>query len=743
MTVVCFALEPSAVQSNESFYKEAPCHSCTTASGQRLVKLKHCGCTLCIACLDKRIAAAVSAMQLEDVLDSVCCPACDAEVLCKDLVDIHGHRRFEELEWHLYNILRRHTGWRWPSCGAKRLIPVGRLSIRVISALQDIEDFSSSHTGDAGSPVQELRQSTGSVGRFSAAPRSSCPLEAVERSFGELRMAVAKSRNSYYLVGGTAELILGTVACCGRLNAVLRTWLARAWCILKHGMTAHCVDYAVLEFIMELSASRVLLPVLLRRCTAFRLPLVNAKHQQETEAVLKHQRSPYRELNLLRELALQDPSSRTPGVCLENSQEYGRALISTAEALDHVVGDCKSFKLPTPFQLVSSALNPYPDHCTEDRTACSHSDAIMQRKVEKGEVVTGNEHWCLNETHLDATGEGMIKQTLCFSDCETLSEWPSLPNQENDTFTCTPRNSDSAIGTEKFHAGVDAEDSFCDELQQGIQRSIETYIEENGICDPSKGMDVLGLVGRKLPISHLIETRTYICSKQRLLAVKAEYPMWRKIKGDGNCFYRAFLFGLLEALIDCHDCCAARALARQIERLIEHLNMSESRNDGPWYGGARMLIDMLNLIADCEISVEQLEINLCEVDVSNPMIQFLRIATSWEMRISMHRYAEIVSACTREADASHSEHGEEPQEEEQKTELLKYCLGNVEMMSMEADQCEIVALSDCLGVPVKVESIAGDAYHCCHDGAGADTGAPTLHLLFLPGHYDLIYPAQA
>jgi hypothetical protein len=35
----------------------------------------------------------------------------------------------------------------------------------------------------------------------------------------------------------------------------------------------------------------------------------------------------------------------------------------------------------------------------------------------------------------------------------------------------------------------------------------------------------------------------------RLSALAAEFPSRRAVVGDGNCFYRGFLFGLLEALL--------------------------------------------------------------------------------------------------------------------------------------------------------------------------------------------------
>ena len=36
----------------------------------------------------------------------------------------------------------------------------------------------------------------------------------------------------------------------------------------------------------------------------------------------------------------------------------------------------------------------------------------------------------------------------------------------------------------------------------------------------------------------------------RLAALAADFPTCRAVQGDGNCFYRGFVFALLEALLE-------------------------------------------------------------------------------------------------------------------------------------------------------------------------------------------------
>lgn len=71
-------------------------------------------------------------------------------------------------------------------------------------------------------------------------------------------------------------------------------------------------------------------------------------------------------------------------------------------------------------------------------------------------------------------------------------------------------------------------------------------------CLPSVQVE---LVGARVPLSAL--TMRYQQHAPMLAAVllslESEFPACRSIAGDGNCFYRGFLFGLVEALLSSAD----------------------------------------------------------------------------------------------------------------------------------------------------------------------------------------------
>lgn len=87
----------------------------------------------------------------------------------------------------------------------------------------------------------------------------------------------------------------------------------------------------------------------------------------------------------------------------------------------------------------------------------------------------------------------------------------------------------------------------------------------------------------------------------------------------------------------------------------------------------------------------------------------------------------------------------------------QFCKSSVEPMGEESDHVHIIALSDALGVPIRVVYLdrstgAGDVTVNHHDfvpsagclpsasGGSSETTKPIVTLLYRPGHYDILYP---
>ena len=65
-------------------------------------------------------------------------------------------------------------------------------------------------------------------------------------------------------------------------------------------------------------------------------------------------------------------------------------------------------------------------------------------------------------------------------------------------------------------------------------------------------------------------------------------------------------------------------------------------------------------------------------------------------------------------------------------------------MAKESDHIHIIALTAATGICVRVEYMdrGGSSPNVNHHDFPDDGSTPQLHLLYRPGHYDLLYPIE-
>lgn len=66
----------------------------------------------------------------------------------------------------------------------------------------------------------------------------------------------------------------------------------------------------------------------------------------------------------------------------------------------------------------------------------------------------------------------------------------------------------------------------------------------------------------------------------------------------------------------------------------------------------------------------------------------------------------------------------------------------VEPMAKESDQIHIIALTDALGVCVRVVYMDRGGNSVNHHDFPEDGSRPLVNLLYRPGHYDILYQKQ-
>ncbi|CAD5192683.1 OVARIAN TUMOR DOMAIN-containing deubiquitinating enzyme 1-like [Musa acuminata AAA Group] len=270
----------------------------------------------------------------------------------------------------------------------------------------------------------------------------------------------------------------------------------------------------------------------------------------------------------------------------------------------------------------------------------------------------------------------------------------------------------------------------------------EPYLPEDFIQNfPDVGDQVAddnACVGHKEPLSSLVAEfqsgSPIIQAKIKLLY--DNYAALRRVRKDGNCFYRSFMFSYLEHILETQD-------TAEVDRILA--NIEQCRKAQLVLGDQEyriseifsLFIDLLKSVIqenDNSISHELLLEKSCDQMFSDSVVLFFRMVTSGELRIRAEFFAPFAGV--------------------ESTGMAKFCQDSVEMMGEDCDHVHITALCDALGVPTRVEcldqstSSSGDLTPKHHDfipmqSSASDAGdppVPRVTLLYRPGHYDILYP---
>ncbi|XP_015520182.1 ubiquitin thioesterase otubain-like [Neodiprion pinetum] len=246
-----------------------------------------------------------------------------------------------------------------------------------------------------------------------------------------------------------------------------------------------------------------------------------------------------------------------------------------------------------------------------------------------------------------------------------------------------------------------------DELILQQQRRIEKEISES-----------IALVGEKEPLQSLereyLEDEVYL-SKAKTLGQKYSYI--RRTRPDGNCFFRAFSYAYLERLIDIKDEFEKfRELALKSKDNLVSLGFPEFTVED-FHDTFMEVIDKVG--AGTEASRLELHKLFNEQGYSDYVVVYLRLIASGQLQREADFYQHFI-----EGDRT----------------VTEFCHQEVEPMYKESDHIHIIAMSAALGTGVQVRYM--------DRGAGTEATAhdfpegvpPAVHLLYRPGHYDILYP---
>ncbi|WCJ26726.1 OVARIAN TUMOR DOMAIN-containing deubiquitinating enzyme 1 [Euphorbia peplus] len=248
-------------------------------------------------------------------------------------------------------------------------------------------------------------------------------------------------------------------------------------------------------------------------------------------------------------------------------------------------------------------------------------------------------------------------------------------------------------------------------------------------------------LGDKEPLSSLaLEYQSgspILLHKIKVLA--DQYVAIRRTRGDGNCFFRSFMFAYLDHLFHTQD----RA---EVDRI--KTNVEECRKTLKTLGYAEFTFeDFFSLFLeqlDCVLQGNETSISHDELinrsrdqSVSDYVVMFFRFVTSGEIRKRSEFFEPFIMGLAN-------------------TTVEQFCKSSVEPMGEESDHVHITAISDALGVPIRVVYLDRSSCDAAgvsvnhHDfvpaendqpsNGGSVAHSPFITLLYRPGHYDILYP---
>jgi ubiquitin thioesterase protein OTUB1 len=299
---------------------------------------------------------------------------------------------------------------------------------------------------------------------------------------------------------------------------------------------------------------------------------------------------------------------------------------------------------------------------------------------------------------------------------------------------------------------ADEDDHYSSEndhrLTQAQLESIENEIKNNQPL--TSNLFQIGILAQQYADSEQQHQNSGFKRGVQFLCTK--YTSIRKVRGDGNCYYRAFLYALCEKLLSNNTSVEYYRIRRIVDESLAWVCQ---------FGYEEYTIDMFHeelvdlfTFIDTSYSTseydsmqQQLHTRLNEQNATSDYCTwFMRVMTAAQMKSNPNRYLPYVMA-------------------EDYTDINTFCSREVEPMGKECGMVQVSALAECLGVRVIVEYMDGHmgpemsslVHHVfggeevvdedvgdnkMNDSAQSTNGEEertSIVLLYRPGHYDILY----
>ncbi|KAL8004683.1 putative Rho GTPase activation protein [Plasmopara halstedii] len=219
--------------------------------------------------------------------------------------------------------------------------------------------------------------------------------------------------------------------------------------------------------------------------------------------------------------------------------------------------------------------------------------------------------------------------------------------------------------------------------------------------------------------------------------LNGRYEALRRVRGDGNCFFRGFIFALCEQLLPSEG--TGIDTNAELRSHIQH-KIQTSKSELVAIGYSDVAIDafwetFVDYLAAMEMRshAELVRDFQTEGGESEYLVWYMRLLTAGYMKKNEKTFQPFIE-------------GLYPGQT-----VAQFCAAEVEPMGKECDQPQIAALTEALEVGVKIEYLDGSvgpgeelqSYVCSPTLTTTKQQMPvSITLLYRPGHYDILYPRK-
>lgn len=298
----------------------------------------------------------------------------------------------------------------------------------------------------------------------------------------------------------------------------------------------------------------------------------------------------------------------------------------------------------------------------------------------------------------DQQKENQVQELKQQMEGQDISENNNKSDKDNNSkIDKNPKNSDyyDEKGVPKYEEIIQYENKIREEIEQSTP-----------------------LISERLDIDYLTKEFANSEYENSIKKITSEYQYIRTTRRDGNCFYRGFLYRLFEEI----------ALKKNENLYNEMLTIVKNSKEITEHQGYDWIVieDFYNMFneeltriytIDKEYIVDYLEKLFANKEKSNYLIAFVRFFIAAYLKENKILYESFIY------------------EDDFNTWIAR----EVEPIDNECDQVQIMAIVNAFGVGVIIEYLnqnSVDKMKFPEEG----TTEPFIHLLYRPGHYDILYP---